>query len=188
MRLLRLVLLTATVTAGSALPALAQSFSDEATWGVQGGFGIGYGTVTEGTTRKLEPTYNVGVFAAVPFAGSFRFQPEVKFDHREITIGGITTAANYLSFPLLFRSDFLGIFMSQGVALNFPMSVSIFDVDFKDAITSPDVAIVLGVGKTIGKVSIEGRWDTGLRSFQKGIDAGGVKLRAITGVVSIHLK
>lgn len=53
--------------------------------------------------------------------------------------------------------------------------------------TSPDVAIILSVGKQVGRVGIEGRWDTGFRSLQKGIGAGGTRHRAITGVVTYQI-
>jgi hypothetical protein len=174
------------ITALSAIPALAQP--SDVTWGVQGGGGIGYGTVTEGTTREMKPAYNVGVFAVTPFIGGFKFQPEVKWDHRDITIGGIATKVDYLSVPLLLRTNFLGIFMTQGVALNFVERATVFDVDFKSALTSPDMAIILGVGKRVGNVAVSGRWDSALRSFQGGINAGGVHARAITGVVSVFLR
>lgn len=158
------------------------------TWGVQA-FGVAYGTVPKdsGTTRKMEPNVNGDVFVALPIGGGFRFQPEVKFDHREITIGGITTKTSYLTVPLLVRNDFLGIFMTQGVGLNFLTKAEVFDVDFKDTLTSPDFSIIIGVGKTIGRVSVEGRWDIGVRTFQKDISEGGVRLRAITANISIHL-
>jgi hypothetical protein len=190
MRALQVAALTLLVTVASAMPALAQSFGDEFTWGLQGGFGVGYGTIPpdSGTTRSMGSPFAGGIFAAVPIGGGFRFQPEVKFDHREVTIGGITTKANYLSVPLLFRNDFLGIFMMQGVSLNFLRSAKVLDEEFKDAYTSPDYGIILGIGKTLGRVSLEGRWDTGIRSFQKGIGVGGVRHRALTGVVSVHLK
>lgn len=187
----RLVLLAATagVLAVPVTPALAQYPDDGVAWGVQGAVGTNYATVPpdSGTTRGWETTYNVGVFAVTPFIGSFKFQPEIKWDHRDVTVGGITTKMDYLSVPLLFRSSFLGIFMTQGVAINVPMRVTIFDIDFKSAYTSPDVAIILGVGKKVGRVSVEGRWDTGFRSLQKDIGAGGTRHRAITGVVSYQL-
>ncbi|MGE3402389.1 MAG: outer membrane beta-barrel protein [Vicinamibacterales bacterium] len=190
MRVLQIAALALLVTVASAMPARAQSFPDEFTWGVQGGLGMGYGTVPpdSGTTREMGSPFAGGIFAAIPIGGGFRFQPEFKFDHREVTIGGITTKANYLSVPLLFRNDFLGIFMTQGVSLNFLRSATVLDNDFKDAYTSLDYGIIMGLGKTVGRVSLEGRWDTGLRSFQKDIGVGGVRHRALTGVVSVHLK
>lgn len=182
------VVLTLMVSAFSAVPALAQS--SNVTWGVQGDAGVGYGTVPKdsGTTREMKGAYSAGVFAVLPLAGSFKFQPEFRYDHREIVIGGIPTKMSYFGVPLLARNEFLGIFMVQGVALNFVNSADVFGVDFKDALTSPDAAIVLGVGKRAGRVSVEGRWETGFRSFQKGINAGGVHMRTITGVLSVYLK
>lgn len=189
MRRLLLPVIAAAILAISVTPALAQYSDDGVAWGVQGAVGTNYSTVPpdSGTIRGWETTYNFGVFAVTPFVGPFRFQPEVKWDHRDVTVGGITTKMDYLSVPLLFRSNLLGIFMTQGVAINVPMKVTIFDVDFKRAYTSPDVAIILGVGKKVGRVSIEGRWDTGLRSMQKAIGAGGTRHRALTGVVSYQI-
>ncbi len=189
MRRLLLPVLAAVVLAASVTPAQAQLSDSGLAWGVQGSIGTNYATVPpdSGTTRKWETNYTVGLFAVTPFIGSFKFQPEVKWDHRDVTVGGITTKMDYLSVPLLFRSSFLGIFMTQGIAINVPMKVSIFDIDFKSAYTNPDVAIILGVGKRVGRVSIEGRWDTGFRSMQKDIGAGGTRHRAITGVVSYQI-
>lgn len=173
----------------SVAPARAQLADDGFAWGVQGTVGTNYATVPpdSGTTRKFETNYAVGAFAVMPFIGSFKFQPEVKWDHRDVTVGGITTKMQYLSVPLLLRSSFLGIVMTQGIAINVPLSVKIFDIDFKKAYTSPDVAIILGVGKQVGRVTVEGRWDTGFRSMQKDIGAGGTRHRAITGVVSYRI-
>lgn len=169
------------------IPAFAQS-SDGGRWGVQGAVGIGYGTVPEGTTRDPETTFNGGVFAVLPMSDNWSFQPEVKFDKRTITIGEIPTSVSYLSVPVLLRNRFLGIYMVQGVAINTVMAASIFDVDFKQAITSPDVAIVIGIGKVFGRFSVDARWESGLRTFQKDLDLGGVRLRAATANVSIFLK
>lgn len=188
MRRLLLPLLMLVALAVSATPAMAQYSDEGIAWGVQGSVGTNYSTVPpdSGTIRGWETTYNFGVFAITPFIGPFRFQPEVKWDHRDVTVGGITTKMDYLSVPLLFRSNLLGIFMTQGVAINMPMRATIFDIDFKSAYTNPDVAIILGVGKKIGRVSIEGRWDTGLRSMQTGVN-GGTRHRALTGVVSYQI-
>lgn len=189
MRKLLLPVLAVAVLAASATPAMAQYSDDGIAWGVQGSLGTNYSTVPpdSGTTRKWETNYTVGLFAVTPFAGPFKFQPEVKWDHRDVTVGGITTKMDLLSVPLLFRTSILGLFMTQGIAINVPMRVSIFDVDFKRAYTSPDVAIIISVGKKVGRVSVEGRWDTGFRSMQKGIDAGGTRHRALTGVVSYQI-
>jgi hypothetical protein len=67
-------------------------------------------------------------------------------------------------------------------------SASVLDVDFKSALNSPDVAIVLGAGKRFDKWSLEGRRETGLRNFQKDVDLGGVHMRALTAVVTVFLK
>ena len=120
MRRLLLPVVTAVVLAVSVTPARAQYADDGIAWGVQGSVGTNYATIPpdSGTTRKWETNYTVGMFAVTPFLGGFRFQPEIKWDHRNVTIGGITTNMDYLSVPLLFRSSFLGIFMTQGFAIN----------------------------------------------------------------------
>lgn len=187
MRRLPVALFMFTAAFAVAAPAVAQT-NEGPSWGVQAGVGIGYGTIPEGSTREVEPTFNGGVFAVLPFSSRFSFQPELKYDSRTITVNGIPTEVGYISVPLLLRNDFLGIYLTQGVALNMVARASIFDVDFKDAINSPDIAILLGVGKRFDRVSVEGRWETGLRSFQKDIDATGVRLRTLTGVVSIYFK
>jgi hypothetical protein len=185
MRIRTLIFCAIIAIALSAAPASAQNAKG---WGVSAGFGIGYGTVPEGTTRDIEPALNGGVFALLPLSENWSFQPEVRFDRRTITIGEIPTDITYLSVPLLVRNRFLGIYMVQGLSINTVINASIFDVDFKEATTSPDVAIILGGGKRVGRWSFEARWETGFRALQKDLpnDLGGVRLRALTGVVSIY--
>lgn len=179
-------ILLAILIIGVASPAAAQTAGKS--FGITAGFGTGYGTVPEGKTRKMEPTFNAGVMAIVPFSTNWAFQPELKYDKRKITEGGISTDISYVSLPLLLRNKFFGIYMVQGISINTVASASILDVDFKDAMSSPDVTIVLGVGKRFDRWSLEGRWETGLRNTQKDISLGGVRTRALTAVGTIYLK
>lgn len=182
------VLLIACLALGAAVPAFAQTAAADKNVGITAGFGLGYGTIPEGGTRDMETTFNVGAVAVLPFSNNWAFQPELKYDRRKITIGGITTEVSYASLPLLIRNKFLGIYMVQGVSINTVLSASIFDEDFKDAITSPDVAIIIGAGKRFDRWSLEARWETGLRTFQKDLDLGGVRMRALTAVATVYLK
>jgi hypothetical protein len=115
------------------------------------------GPVPDGTDRKVGATFNGGLVAALPFSDNWAFQPELRYDKRKITTGGITTDVSYISVPVLLRNQFLGIYMVQGVSINAVASASIFDVDFKDAIQSPDFGIVIGVGKRFGRWSLKAR-------------------------------
>src|SRR5690606_34604672 len=92
-----------------ASPAFAQTADKNV--GVTAGFGLGYGTVPEGTTREMEATFNIGAMAVLPFSTNWAFQPELKYDKRKITIGGVTTDVSYVSVPLLIRNKFFGIYM-----------------------------------------------------------------------------
>lgn len=187
MRKLPWVLL-AILIIGLASPAAAQT-PDSKSIGVSAGVGIGYGTVPkESGDRQMEAAFNGGVVGILPISTNWSFQPELRFDKRKITIGGVSTDVSYVTIPVLLRNKFLGIYMVQGVSINTVASASIFDVDFKDALNSPDVAIVLGVGKRSDKFSLEGRFETGLRNFQKDVSLGGVRMRALTAVVTVFLK
>ena len=181
-----LVLFTVLAALCTATTASAQTRAWSA--GVTGGVGISYGTVPEGTTRDMEPTFNVGVFGLWPLSENWAFQPELKFDKRTINTGEIPTDITYLSVPLLFRNKFLGVYMVQGVTVNTVLDASIFDVDFGDAINSPDVAVIIGFGKRFERWSLEGRWETGLRELQKELQLDGVRARSLTAVVSVYLK
>jgi hypothetical protein len=185
MRRLQSILL-AIVILGAATPALAQTAGKS--FGITAGFGAGYGTVPNGHSRKMEPTTNGGVMAIMPFTTNWAFQPELKWDHRKLTTGGVSINMNYVDAGLLFRNKFRGIYMVQGVSINTNVSASIFDVDFKSAITSPDVAIVIGAGKRFEKWSLDARWETGLRTVQKGLDFAGVHHRSITAVGTWYIK
>lgn len=134
MRRLSVFLLTLACAVGASAPAAAQ------TWGVQVGAGLGYGTIPEGSTREVKATFNGGVFAVLPISNSFSFQPELKYDHRTITVNGIPTEVDYISVPILLRNTLFGIYMVQGVSINTVARASIFDVDFKEAIASPDIS------------------------------------------------
>lgn len=180
-----LLFFTIMAVAWSATPASAQT-ADVKSWGVTAGAGMSYGTVPEGTTRDMEEMFNGGVFAVLPFSDNWSFQPELRLEKRTITTGEIPTEITYLNVPLLLRNKFFGIYMVQGISLNTVMSASIFDVDFKDALNSPDFAIIIGAGKRFNRWSIEGRWETGLRELQKDLELSGVRARALTGVVSIY--
>lgn len=183
---------SAAVLALVCLAVSASSVSAQTTegfgWGVTGGVGIGYGTITENATRKMEPTLNGGLFASMPLSERWSFQPELKYDVRTITISNVPTDVAYITVPVLLKNKVWGIYMVQGLSFNFLQKAEIFEVDFKDAYTSPDVALVIGVGKRFDRLSVEGRWETGFRTFQSGIDAGGVRMRALTAVVSYHIK
>ena len=185
MRRLPWILLAILIVA-LASPASAQTAGKS--FGVTVGFGLGYGTVPDGTSRKMEPTFNGGVVAVLPFSTNWAFQPELKYDKRKITTGGISTDVGYISLPILLRNKFHGVYMVQGISINTVAHASIFDVDFKDALQSPDVAIVIGVGKRFDRWSLEGRWETGLRTFQKGLDLSGVRMRSLTAVGTVYLK
>ena len=176
----------AIVTVGMASPASAQTAGNS--FGVQAGYGIGYGTVPKGGDRKSEPTFNGGVVAVLPFTTNWAFQPELKYDKRKITIGGISTDISYVSLPILLRNKFHGVYMVQGISINTVAKASIFGVDFKKAMNSPDVSIIIGAGKRFDRWSLEGRWETGLRNFQKDVNLGGVRMRALTAVGTVYLK
>lgn len=160
-------LVCAILTVGMAVPAFAQTTAGKNV-GISVGAGIGYGTVPDGTDRKIEGAFNGGLVAVLPLSENWAFQPELRYDKRKVTTGGITTEVSYVTLPVLLRNKFLGIYMVQGVSFNAAASASIFDVDFKDAIQSPDVSIVLGVGKRFERWSLEARWETGLRNLPEG--------------------
>lgn len=183
-------ILLAILTVGLASPAFAQSTQTTAgkSFGVQFGAGLGYGTRPDNTSRDIKVAWNAGGVAILPFTDNWAFQPELKYDHRLINLGGITTKVGYVSLPILLRNKFLGVYMVQGVSINTVAHASILDVDFKEALQSPDVAIVIGVGKRFEKWSLEGRWETGLRTFQKDLDLSGVRMRAVTAVGTWYIK
>jgi hypothetical protein len=186
MRRLTAILSAAIALAAIATPAAAQS-NDGPSWGVTAGIGLGYGTISKDTSREVKATYNGGLFAELPLSARWSFQPELKFDHRTISIGNVPTELNYVTLPLLFRNKIAGIYMVQGVSINTITSASIFDVDFKPVYNSPDIALIIGAGKRTGRLGLEVRWESGFRTFQKNISSG-VRMRAITAVGSYHFK
>jgi len=186
MRRISSLLAAAIAVTAFATPAAAQS-TDNPSWGVVAGIGLGYGTVDKNSSREMKATVNGGLFADLPISARWGFRPEIKFDHRDISIGNVPTQLNYISVPLLFRNNIKGLYMVQGVSINTIASASIFDVDFKSIYNSPDIALVIGAGKRTNRIGIDVRWESGFRTFQKNISSG-VRMRAITANVSYHFK
>jgi outer membrane protein with beta-barrel domain len=177
----------------SALPASAQPASARS-WGVDVGGGVSYLTVPKGTSRSMGADISGGVFVNVPFISVYRLQPELRFDHRESKVRGTTRTFDFLDVPILVHIKvFKGLFMNEGPAFHVPLRAKVEsagrETDVKSN-TRTDISLVMGVGARTGKkITIEGRWDSGIKGTQKTVASGDVatRHRSITGLILIDL-
>ena len=194
MRLGSFVYVTFVLFLLSALPASAQTASTAPSWGVQVGGGVSYLTVPKGTSRSKGSDISGGVFVNVPFISVYRLQPELRFDHRQSEVLGTTRKFDYLVIPILVKIKlFKGLSMTEGPAFHVPLRAKVEsagrETDVKSN-TPVDISLVMGVGAKAGKrITIEGRWDSGVKRTQKTVARGDVatRHRSITGVISIDL-
>jgi hypothetical protein len=189
MRLCSLVYVTFVAVLLSALPASAQPAPP--VWGVQVGGGVSYLTVIpKSTSRSMGSSITGGVFVNVPFISVYRLQPELRFRHRQSKVLGTTRTFDYLEIPILVNIKlFKGLFMTEGPAFHVPLRAKVESTDVKSN-TPVDISLVMGVGRKVGnKVTVEGRWDTGVKQTQKTVASGDVasRHRSITAIISIDL-
>jgi hypothetical protein len=122
-----------------------------------------------------------GVFAILPITAMYKLQPEVQWEHRQSSVAGTDRSFDYLTIPILVRMNlFKGLYVDEGPSFHMPLRAKVTtgstEVDVKDN-TKSDVSIVIGVGKRVGRVGIEGRWDSGILQVQKTVGRGDVPTR-----------
>jgi hypothetical protein len=174
----------------SAAPAWAQ-------FGVQVGGNVSYLTVPEGTDRQMGPGGLVGIYVNLPLFATMKLQPEVQFQRRmsKVTFGTGSTDVelDYATASLLVNMPIFGLYITEGLSAHFPVKGTYETAgqkrDVTDDLTSPDLSIVIGVGVQVGRVGIEGRWDSGLKEVQKRLGPGEfvTRNRAISALASIRL-
>ncbi len=173
----------------SALPALAQSTQDPR-GGIEIGAGATYLTVPKGTSRSMGAGFMAGAFAVAPITSMYKLQPEIHYEYRRSKVAGADRTFGYISIPILLRmSLFKGLYIIEGPGLHVPVRAKVAGQNVKANTKSPDVSIVIGVGKRVGKIGLEGRWDSGIRTVQKTVGRGDVatRHRSIAGVIAIPL-
>jgi len=161
----------------SAAPAFGQVPADPRAGG-EIGAGMTYLTVPEGTSRDMGTGIAAGLFAILPLAPTYALQPEIQWEHRRSTVLGTERTFDYVAIPILVRMTlFKGIYVDEGPSFHLPLRAKVtgggVERDVKDN-TRSDVSIVIGVGKSVGRVGIEGRWDTGFKQVQKTVQRGDV--------------
>ena len=171
----------------SAAPAFAQA-APEPRGGIEFGAGATYLTVPKGVSRRMGAGGMAGAFAAFRLTTMYRLQPEIHYEYRQSRVAGTYREFEYISVPLLVRATlFKGIYIVEGPAAHFPVRAEVAGQNVEPNTLSPDVSIVIGVGKRVGRVGLEGRWDSGIWQVQKTLRSGDVSTRhrSITGVVAV---
>jgi hypothetical protein len=145
------------------------------------GAGMAYLTVPKGVSRDMGTGVTAGLFAILPLVATYALQPEIQWEHRRSTVLGAERTFDYLAIPILVKMTlFKGIYVDEGPSFHVPLRAKVTaggtERDVKDN-TRRDVSIVIGVGRSIGRVGIEGRWDTGFKQVQKTVERGDVATR-----------
>jgi hypothetical protein len=174
----------------SAAPVFAQAPADPR-GGVEVGAGTAYLTVPKGTSRSMGAGVNAGLFAILPLTTMYKLQPEIQWEHRQSKVLGTDRTFDYITVPILVRMGlFKGIYIDEGPSFHMPVRAKVTsgstDRDVKGN-TKSDVSIVIGVGKRVGRVGVEGRWDSGIRRVQKTVGSGDVatRQRSVAAFVTI---
>ena len=145
------------------------------------GFEVGgaatYVTVPKGSSRKMGPGIVAGLFGVVPLVATYKLQPELLYEQREIKVLGGRRRYEYLTGALLVRMGLgKGVYITEGPAYHRPQRIRVGSEDVT-ANTADDISLVIGVGKQGRHVALEGRWDSGIRNVQKLLPAGDVPTR-----------
>jgi hypothetical protein len=173
----------------SVVPGFAQSSSSGAHGGIEIGAGTSYLTVPKGTSRSMGLGFVGGLFADLPLASTIKLQPEIQYEHAQSQVLGADRKFDYVTVPILVNMTlFKGLYVDEGPAFHFPVRATVAGVDVKSN-TKQNISITIGVGKRVGRVGIEARWDSGIRQVQKTLAPGDVptRPRSLTGVLAIGL-
>lgn len=168
--IIMLALLVATAT-----PAAAQG----AGFGVKAG--VNFANLNfdpdEGADISTRTGIAAGVFATVPVAPRFAFQPEVLFSQQGAKAEDdgfeATFKLNYVNIPLLANINLGGgenpVSLLLGPQIGFRTSAKVEgegeEEDLKDDTESTDFGIVVGIAASIRNIGIEARYTHGLRNI-----------------------
>jgi hypothetical protein len=177
--------------AASAGSAYAQAPPDNTPRaGVEVGLNASYYAVTEGGESDMKAAPVVGVFTVLRRGKMVMIQPEIQYSQRRtpITVEGIESdfAVDYLNLSLLVRMRlFKGLYVTEGPQFSVPVRAKRAGVDVKGN-TQPDISILIGLGRQVGRMGFEARWDSGLKAIEKTPTHGVTKRnRSITGLAII---
>lgn len=200
MRVARLLAIGLCLVGLSVVPALAQG---RPTGGVLAGAGVSK-VSPAGPNQSVDtnPSFLVGAYAVFPLTKTISFMPEVVYTRKGgqlSTQAGSTNVVtdlnlDYIEIPLLAKMGlFKSIYMTEGVALGFPIRAQIQPAtgsatDVKSQVTSPDVATVLGGGVPIGRrAGIEFRYTGGIRRINTTTGAAVQRNRSYVGIVRVRI-
>ena len=187
MKLPKIVVASLCLMALTAAPALAEN----AAFGVEAGVTASrFSPNNPGESISLNPGALVGIFAVVPILKSVSFMPELVYVQKYAARSGTTLGSakiEYVEVPLLAKMPFLwGTYFAEGIALGFPVNARGFAQNLSQT-TSPDVSVVIGGGKDIGKFAIEFRYDGGVRQVSTRTNDSVQRTRSFMLFVRLHL-
>jgi outer membrane protein with beta-barrel domain len=143
----------------------------------------------------------VGGFLTFNFIPLLSFEPEVLYSEQgvKLTQGGQEAKAefNYVQVPLLLRiggsgKSAAGLYGLVGPAFGHVSSPKLKvsgqpDQDLKNDIKSNDTSIVFGVGITLSRFLVEGRYSEGLTDINEGSDGSNKnRNRVFAAIVGLH--
>jgi outer membrane protein with beta-barrel domain len=189
------------------IPLVALLYATTASAQVGGGIkvGLNFATISgfndPGDSTSQRTGLVAGGFLTFGFAPMIAFQPEVLFSMQgtkfRFTDSGVDTDASakidYIQVPLLLRIGSSG----KGAAGLYGLVGPTFgklqsakqsvagepEVDFKDELKSTDMGLVVGVGFTLSRLLLEGRYTHGLTDLNKTTDSGSTNKNRVLSVL-----
>jgi hypothetical protein len=175
LRILQFICASVLLVGSSTAPAFAQAPPDPRAGG-EVGAGMVYLTVPKAVSRSMGTGVTAGLFAILPLTTTYKLQPEIQWEHRRSTVLDTERSFDYLTVPILVKMTlFKGLYVDEGPSFHVPLRASVTSAGTERDVksnTRTDISIVIGVGKRMGRVGIEGRWDSGLRQVQKTVANG----------------
>jgi hypothetical protein len=183
---------------GSAL-MMALLCSTTASAGIGGGLKIGVNLATFSDFNDASTSHRVGIvaggFLTFGLAPMIAFQPEVLFSAQgsklhlgtsgAIVSSDATAKLDYVQVPLLLRIGNSGKAGASLYAIVGPtLGVLVQHQGLAEDLKDTDVGIVAGVGVTVSRLLLEGRYTYGLTDLNKGGSA--VQNRVLSLMVGLH--
>lgn len=175
--------------AALALSAGAAMAQETPKVGIFAGFNQSWFATSPSAETEAGQGYLVGGFAVFFRDSYFKIQPEIQISQRRAVIpsGGADYeySTTYFNYGVQVRMKmYKQLYSTTGVQFSTPVRATLAaptsTADYKYNMAN-DISLTFGFGQQFGRIGIEGRWDTGLKTIEEAALFGFVKRnRAIT--------